>query len=204
MLETHCKGEAITHRVLWRITQEQVELAQGKEAGWIYPSVVAQVFAYHTVEAYLNYVGERLEPDIWRNERNYFRNEPYRGALGKMHKIVDLVGLPWTEEARDERPLKTIMDLKYFRDLISHGKTEKFDEVILHEAGEEPLRPSSELVKLSESKEKLSVVLEDVEQYLDSIHLLAKPMLKVSDTWFGSYALKGTTGYRDFTTGPRV
>ncbi len=66
--------------------------------------MVARVFAYHTVEAYLNYVGERIAPEIWADERNYFKNEPYRGALGKLRQVMDLVGMPWTPDAR---PLRT-------------------------------------------------------------------------------------------------
>jgi hypothetical protein len=47
------------------------------------------VFGFQTVEAYLNFVGERLAPEIWDDERNYFRREPYRGWDGKLRKVMD-------------------------------------------------------------------------------------------------------------------
>src|SRR5579872_1595803 len=129
MLKTILNGEEVIHRTLWRIVIEQAEEAEKRCEGWSYPAVVARVFAYHTVEAYLNYVGERVAPEIWKDERNYFRNEPYRGALGKLRKVMDLVGLPWTP---DNRPLKTVLDLKEIRDLIVHGKAEKLQGEVIH------------------------------------------------------------------------
>lgn len=57
MLRTSFSGEELTHRLLWRIVKEQAKEAQERAEGWFYPSVVARVFAYHTVEAHLNYVG---------------------------------------------------------------------------------------------------------------------------------------------------
>ena len=59
------------------------------------PTVVAMVFAVHTVEAYRNFIGECLDPADWADERNYFRNEPYRGFEGKVKKVLELVGLPF-------------------------------------------------------------------------------------------------------------
>jgi hypothetical protein len=127
MLKTDFNGEQLMHRLLWRIVKEQAKEAQERAEGWLYPSIVARVFAYHTVEAHLNYVGERIAPDIWRDERNYFRNEPYRGALGKMHKVMDLVGLPWEANTR---PLKTVLELKDIRDLIAHSKPERLQSTV--------------------------------------------------------------------------
>ncbi len=92
------------------------------------------MFAYHTVEAYLNYVGERIAPAIWKDERNFIRNEPYRGGSGKLRKIPDDVGLPWTPE---DRPLKTVLELKEIRDIIAHGKAEKLQGELLHPPGTE-------------------------------------------------------------------
>lgn len=129
MLRTTFDGEEISHRVLWGVVKEQVKEGLERKQGWFNPSVVARVFAYHTVEAYLNYVGERIAPEIWQDERNYFRKEPYRGALGKMRKVMDLVGILWTP---DDRPLKTVLELKQIRDLIAHGKPEKLRGEVMH------------------------------------------------------------------------
>jgi hypothetical protein len=197
MLKTKFDGEEITHRVLWGIAKEQAGEALQRQEGWLNPSIVAQVFAYHTVEAHLNYVGERIAPEIWLNERNYFRNEPYRGALGKMRKIMDLVGLPWNEE---DRPLKTVLALKDVRDLIAHGKAEKLQGEVIHPAGTDAHYPVSELRSVGAEKETLSLVLSDVEEFLNSIQIAAKPLLKTKDIWFGDEALQGPPWYMGHST----
>ncbi len=190
MLKTVFNGEEIIHRLLWAIVKEQAEEVEQRQEGWFNPSVVARVFAYHTVEAYLNYVGERIAPEIWKKERKYFSNEPYRGALGKLHKIMDLVALPWTPH---DRPLKTILELKEVRDLIAHGKAEKLRGEVVHPFGTDAPHPVSMLNEKVVTKDTLVLVLTDVESFLNDIQKRAKPLLKVVDAWFLDEALQGTT-----------
>lgn len=47
------------------IVEEQAKIAQERERDWSRNTLVALVFAFHTVEAYPNYVGEKLAPEIW-------------------------------------------------------------------------------------------------------------------------------------------
>jgi hypothetical protein len=155
------------------------------------------VFAYHTVEAYLNYVGERIAAEIWQRERNYFRKEPYRGAEGKLRCVMNLAQLPWRPE---ERPLKTILDLKYFRDLIAHGKSEKLRNTVIHQMGTHAPDPVSQLRVIAEQRDTLAMVLPDVEGFLDAIQTRARPLLKVKDLWFEDKALEGPPWYMNRTT----
>jgi len=57
---------------MWEIVEEQAALAEERDKGWSNPALIAMEFAFHTVEAYLNLVGEYLAPDVWRDERNLF------------------------------------------------------------------------------------------------------------------------------------
>jgi hypothetical protein len=82
--------------------RREAAAADVKEEGSFFHNLVALVFASHVVEAYLNYVGERLAPDIWKDERNYFRKEPYRGWEGKLRKVFELAGLPWNAADRPD------------------------------------------------------------------------------------------------------
>jgi hypothetical protein len=34
------------------------------------------VFAFHTIEGYVNFIGERIAPEIWQDEEKYFKNCP--------------------------------------------------------------------------------------------------------------------------------
>lgn len=108
MLRTTDDGRELFHRHLGTIVEAEAKRADEAEREWRNPTVVAMVFAFHTVEAYLNYVGEQLDPKLWRDERNSFRNEPYRGWEGKLRKIMELVALAWPEPV--ERPLKTVLN----------------------------------------------------------------------------------------------
>jgi hypothetical protein len=64
MLKTTYEGKELIHRRLWDIVEAEAKLATEKEQGWADPTLVAMVFAFHTVEAYLNYVGETLAPEV--------------------------------------------------------------------------------------------------------------------------------------------
>jgi hypothetical protein len=191
-LTTSYEGEELLHRLLWQIVEEESKRSAETERGWFNPAVVAMVFAFHTVEAYLNYVGERLAPEIWKDERNYFREEPYRGWEGKLRKVMELVSLSLASE---DRPLKTILELKDLRDLIAHGKSEKLTGEVVHLWGTEPAILASKLRQMVTAKENLGNSLADVYQLLKQIHQLAKPMLKDEDVWFGDDPLQGPSEY---------
>jgi hypothetical protein len=165
MLKTTFDGEEIVHRLLWTIVKEQAEETEKRAEGWFYPGIVARVFAYHTIEAYLNYVGERIAPEIWEDEWNYFRKDPYRGAVGKLRKVMDLVGMSWTP---DDRPLKTVLALKEVRDLIAHGKPEKLRGEVIHPLDTQAPYPFSALHNIATPKDVLSVVMPDLEGFLHS------------------------------------
>jgi hypothetical protein len=187
MLKTTSEGQTFPHRLLWEIVEEQARFAGAREREWSKPALVAMVFAFHTVEAYLNFAGDHLAPEIWQDERNYFRKEPYRGWDGKLRKVMELVGMPWPEPI--ERPLKTILELRELRDLIAHPKPEKLTSEILHVEGTEAPFLVSTLRSKFTPKDKLTRAVHDVEQFLNHIHGLAAP--KVDDIWFGSEALRG-------------
>ena len=191
VLRSASEGETLPHRLLWEIVEEQARLATERERDWSKPALVAMVFGFHTVEAYLNFVGERLAPEIWQDERNYFRREPYRGWYGKLRKVMELVGMPRPELV--ERPLATILELRELRDLIAHPKPEKLTSEIVHAEGTEAPFLVSTLRSKSTPKDKLTRAVHDVEQFLDHLHCLAAP--KVNDIWFGSKALRGQNQY---------
>lgn len=197
MLRTEFEGEEFTHRLLWRIVKEQAEEAEVRTEGWFSPGLVAHVFGYHTVEAYLNYVGERIAPGEWKDERSYFKKEPYRGALGKLRKVMDLTAVPWKPE---DRPLATILKLKDIRDLIAHGKPEKFSGEVFHPMETLAPYPVSGFHRVVESKDTLNVLLQDVEAFLDEIQKRARPLLKVRDVSFGESALRGPSSHCSLST----
>jgi hypothetical protein len=190
--KTTYEGEEYLHRILWQIVEDESQRAVETEREWLNPTVVAMVFAFHTVEAYLNFVGERLAPEIWKDERNYFRKAPYRGWEGNLRKVMELVGLSLASE---DRPLKTILELRDLRDLIAHGKSERLTGEVVHLSGTEPPILASTLSQMVTEREKLGNALADVYQLLKQIHQLAQPKLKDEDLWFGADPLRGPSDY---------
>ncbi len=191
MLRTSYVGRELIHRHLWEIVAEESQRAARSERGWRKPSLVAMVFAFHAVEAYLNFAGEHLAPDVWKNEREFFRKVPYRGFEGKLRKVLELVDIQWQP---DKRPLTTILELKRLRDLIAHGASERLSGELSHGHDWEPPFPTSTIVGLVTPKERLPAVLPDVEALLQDIHSRVPTKVAV-DPWFGPHPLLGPVTY---------
>lgn len=189
-LITTYDGKELLHRRLWQIVEEQAQIAQERERGWSRNTLVALVFAFHTIEAYLNYVGEKLAPEIWEDERNFFHKEPYRGWEGKFRKVLELVDLPWKP---NDPPLRPILELKKLRDLIAHGRSERMQGQIIHDVHAEMPFPTPTIQSGVIPKDKLSV-LPEVENFLDQVQRLAKPKIG-EDIWFCDKALRGPAQY---------
>lgn len=193
MLKTTVReGETLLHRQLWRVVEIQASLSNERIKGSFYTDLVAMVFAFHTIEAYLNFVGKHLDPNIWKNERIFFRKEPYRGFEGKLKKVLELVECPPVN--KDIRPFKTVLELKYLRDKIAHASPEGHSEAdpIFHPENTEPPLVMSELSKLV-TKQARCMAISDVEQFIEQVHSLA--LQKVSNPMFGKEALRGPTQY---------
>ena len=63
------------HRLLWEccLRQSEVaEIARKDKSGPLYFELSAMLMAYFTYEAYLNFLGERVAPEAWKDERTYF------------------------------------------------------------------------------------------------------------------------------------
>ena len=162
------------------------EHAQNVPAGAFYDDLVAMIFAFHAFEAYLNYAGEKVAPEIWQDERSYFKNDPYRGFDGKMRKVLELVGLP--EPDRLVKPYSTVWLLKGFRDLIVHGKFEKISTVVEHSTNQEASwvrTPLDDLVTTVNAER----ARDDIFEFAKIIHDAARS--KVNDVWFGNQAFDG-------------
>jgi hypothetical protein len=187
---TLIEGERFLHKDLWRVVERQLEHAAGTPRGSFYDDLVAMVFALHALEAYLNFVGGRLAPDIWTNEREYFKREPYRGFEGKVRKVLELAALP--EPGRDARPYSTVWFLKDLRDLIAHAKPFTFNSIVEHTVDVEPPLNRTSFDALV-SRENAERARDDIKAFAEAIHAAARP--KVNDLWFGEAPFGGTIQY---------
>lgn len=197
-LSTRYEGIWYTHRLLWQIVEQQAELARERDREWVNFSLVAVTFAFHALEAYVNFAGEHLAPDLWADEQNSFRKDPYRGWKGKLRKILELTNVPWEPDAR---PLKTIIELQELRDSIAHGKAERFSDTFDHDAEIDELMPSlpnSKIRSMVLPKSRLDEVLEDVRTILDRMHPAVAAT--VDDPFFKATAVGGPAAWMSRST----
>ena len=71
MLQTTSDGERFVHRELWQVVVGQLDQAKDK-SGSFYNHLVAMVFAFHTLEAYVNFNVEKLRPEMLVFRRGHF------------------------------------------------------------------------------------------------------------------------------------
>jgi hypothetical protein len=204
-LVTEISGEIFLHRHVWRVVERQLEHAHANPTGSFYDHLVVMVFAFNTLEGYLNYVGSHLAPTLWEDERN---EKSIRSFSGKAAKVFDLCEIPEPDKA--VRPYKTIWELQVLRDKIAHPKPIPFRKKFHYT--EEELAPSPNYIPpLDEliSLENVLTTVHDVQELIAVIHAAAS--MKIDDVWFGEEGLGGplshATGYTtiapEFTAGDR-
>jgi hypothetical protein len=199
-MRTTYEGIWYTHRMLWQIVEEQAALARGREREWVNFALVAVTFAFHALEAYVNFAGEQLAPDLWADEQNSFRKEPYRGWKGKLRKVLELTQVPWEP---DVRPLRTVFELQRLRDSIAHGKAERFSNTLDHEGDarlddQMPALPNSTIRSMVLPKTRLDDVIEDVRYLLERMHPAVAAV--VDDPFFKTAAVDGPAAWSNRLT----
>lgn len=197
-LTTTYEGIWYTHRLLWQIAEQQAALARERDREWVNFSLVAVTFAFHALEAYVNFAGEHLAPDLWADEQNSFRKEPYRGWKGKLRKAFELTEVPWEP---DTRPLKTVLELQELRDSIAHGKAERFSGTFNHDTDVHklmPTLPNSRIRSMVLPKERLGEVLDDVRSLLEQMHPVVAS--SVDDPFFKATAVGGPAAWMSRST----
>jgi hypothetical protein len=80
------EGEEYLHKDTWRVVKRQFDRPEDSRKGALYDDLVAMVFSFHTLEGYLNFVGDKISPQLWKNEREEFKKT---GILGKLAAILD-------------------------------------------------------------------------------------------------------------------
>lgn len=188
-IKTVIEGEVFTHRVLWYACQRQLCVARSDPKDSRYFYLTAMLMAYMVFEAYINYLGTKLSPDLWEDERNNFRAQPYNGTSGKLLKLCELFDVPFPNKG--VRPYQSIALLKQLRDMVVHGKPDEFKKTVKHSAEENPCIIEYKLGEYV-SKEKAEQAIADTKQLIDNLNTL---FLSVAGSeLINESALDGTQG----------
>jgi hypothetical protein len=110
------KEEIYPHERLWRSSNFLFEKIKNDPDNdyLILPTLVTICFAY---EAFINFSGYLLLPEVWIEEKNNFLNKGIEDKVDAITKI--LPDYTWT---KGERPYQTIKKLWTFRNIAVHGK----------------------------------------------------------------------------------
>lgn len=109
--------EIYTHEYLWRSSSRLLAHAEAKADGSIYfllPCLLVSIMAF---EAFVNFCGFVLLPEVWKEEKKHFKG---KGIEGKLNEIV--ARLPNFVWRKGEPPYQRIRNLEDFRAIVSHGK----------------------------------------------------------------------------------
>jgi hypothetical protein len=108
--------EIYTHEYLWRSSTALMELARSDKGGYkfLLPSLLMSFLAY---EAFLNFLGHVLAPELWAEEKKNFQGKGLEGKLGKI--VEKLPTFPWH---KGSNPYQSVKRLEKFRDMVAHGK----------------------------------------------------------------------------------
>lgn len=113
-----------THRILWSTVKVLRESARKAENDSIrfYLNLSVMVHLYFSLEAYLNYLGENINPQLWKNEKDFFRRRPYIETMGKLDYLMEKCNMNIDKSCR---PYQTIKKLHKIRVYLVHGKTDR-------------------------------------------------------------------------------
>ncbi|MDP3111944.1 MAG: hypothetical protein Q8M71_07580 [Thermodesulfovibrionales bacterium] len=163
------KGTSYTHKILWPTAKYQMEAAKQLPERKKYFYLSAMVMAFFTLESYLNYLGEIIDPTTWKSEKLFFTEKPYIGTLGKLSFLINKLGM--LQFDRGKRPYQTIKQLKRIRDFLVHGRTEKYNGTVKYKDGSSPdLDVVKSYLEKHISERKANIALEDTEQIIKELH----------------------------------
>lgn len=109
--------EIYTHEYLWRSASMLVEKAEAEEQVSYHLLLPALMMSFLAFEAFVNFCGFVLLPELWREEKRHFKGKGLEGRLGALDER-----LPTFSWQKGQRPYQTIRNVESFRDFVAHGK----------------------------------------------------------------------------------
>lgn len=170
----------LTHRVLWECVQCQLDQARASEEGSWYFYLTAMFMGYMVFEAYINYIGHMLDPDVWQDERQRFRGT---GTTGKLDHLVVKFEL---ELDKGARPFTSLKALKSLRDAVAHARPDTQEAEV---SGLYDFPSGLQWLDGQVSEEQASMALGDVDLLIEQLHQCF--VRADQDGVLPSFALKG-------------
>ena len=159
------EGEEYVHKAVWLVAKRQLTHAEAHPKGALLDHLVVLVFVSHALEGYTNYLGEKVAPALWQDERTIFAKTALAGKLDALHEVCGLARLE-----RGKRPWSTIGALKRLRDGIAHPRTKTTVKSTEYVEGKEPPLFARSYLTEAVSKAKAVRAMEDAKAIVDRLH----------------------------------
>lgn len=182
---------SFAHKVLWDSSQRHLSIAgERPQDSWML-HLSAGLLAAAAFEAYLNYLGEEMLPQVWAQERKYFSSEPYRGTAGKLRRIAEEI--KWRLPSKSHKPFSGLLELQNLRDKMVHARPKKTSYRRIHKANEFPPVPSTWLYREAPAK-RIRTLIADAEAFAVALHS-AVLRSEFRNAIFGSHPFLGSLGF---------
>jgi hypothetical protein len=193
--EVDWQSEQFTYRVLWHAATALRAKGEAAEHGGFWSLLASLVLAYTAYEGFLNHVIESLYPQVWSQERTFFRVQPFEGTLGKTRFVAGSVGVKLERAAR---PYRTVAELHAWRNDLVHPRTVRGRGITRADAyARKPKRVEAVAFKKVAQRGFVSRGFDDLAALADSLLRAAGQQHTVDAremSKLGTYAFWGPTG----------
>ncbi len=118
--------EIYTHEYLWR--SSSTLLNQNDPDLSYHHLLPALLLSFMAFEAFINFLGIVLLPNLWKDEKTNFKG---KGIEGKINEIVSM--LPQFTWKKGQYPYQRIKQLEAFRGLVAHGNVNSHEYMAARE-----------------------------------------------------------------------
>jgi hypothetical protein len=183
--EREQKYEVYNHRILWKVAELNSQAATSPGKGAKLHALGAMLLYFFAFEGYLNWLGNRIAPEVWEEERKFFSCPLYQGSLGKYRFLAKILRLPSPDASSG--PFQTAKGLLKLRDMAVHPKAEAGDTSVKFAEGHFPRHYRGRLAE-KVSPKKASRARDHLFELAEDLHRCAKaayPELIREDNAFG-------------------
>lgn len=163
--------EAYNHRVLWGAAERNLQQTTSSTKDAKFFSLGAMFLFFAAFEGYLNWLGARIAPDVWQDERQFFSRSPFQGTLGKYLFLAKILQLSNPDPSKGS--FRTAKNLLKLRNMVAHPKAEAGERLVKFKEGYPPPPYQSELEK-KVSPEAARRARKHLKELAEELHREAK------------------------------
>lgn len=169
-------SEEFLHREVWRVVERQVDRTATNPSGGFYDDLVAMVFAFLALEGYVNFMLQKVEPELWNGNKQLRYHTP---TLKKLRMLHARCGLPEIDEGA--QPYCTAVELHELRNTIAHPKMISTAHEVAYDDGAEPPLFAPGILEQKISRAAAIRARDDVREIANRLHVAATQTFPKAD-----------------------